>query len=530
MRATEVLYLGSRTATAAAMPSTAGEVEFVVSVAASPAAALDRVGRADVDCVVCEFPLPDGDVEAFLSSTRATSDAAVVVAAAGGAPVETIPSSLYDEVHVADDGAPTPADLARVVARAVRGARDADGAPRVADTSCTGGTDDSGDSGDVAVPSELEAAFSESSGERTFPDVVLNSLADIVYLADLDGDLLRWNRRLNEVTGYSDEELSEMSVVDLVADLDRERVGQAFQQIVERGEYAREIELRTVAGETIPYHTVASVVDDGDGAASYVCGVARDITDRRETERRLDAAIEELERSNAELEQFAYVASHDLREPLRMISSYLQLLERRYGGELDDDADEFIGYAVDGADRMREMINGLLAYSRVGRYDEQFEELDANAVVETALSNLEVAVEESDAVVEVDDLPTVVGDHRQPTQLFQNLVSNAIKYAGDGPPRVAIDCVHRDDVHEFRVADDGVGIDPDVTDDLFAIFSTAGDDGTGIGLAVCEKIVERHGGEIWVDSTPGEGSTFHFTVPVEATDDDQVAAAPEAVH
>jgi PAS domain S-box-containing protein len=238
---------------------------------------------------------------------------------------------------------------------------------------------------------------------------------------------------------------------------------------------------------------------------------------RARAEKRLEHYAAELERSNRELEQFAYVASHDLQEPLRMVTSYLQLLERRYRGKLDKAADDFITYAVDGATRMHGLIADLLAYSRVSTHAKPFESTDCSDVLNHALSNLEVAIEESEATITFDDLPTVEVDATQLTQVFQNLIGNAIKFhQKDVPPCIHISVEHQGDEWCFSVRDNGIGIAPEHTERIFLIFQRLYTreeyPGTGIGLAVCKKIVERHGGRIWVESKPGEGSTFYFTI------------------
>ncbi|WP_241471240.1 MEDS domain-containing protein [Natrinema salifodinae] len=224
-----------------------------------------------------------------------------------------------------------------------------------------------------------------------------------------------------------------------------------------------------------------------------------------------------LEESNERLEQFAYAASHDLQEPLRMVTSYLQLLETRYGDAFDEDGEEFLAFAVDGAERMREMIDGLLAYSRIETQGDPFEPMDLNDVVEDVLADLQVRIDESDAEITTAELPRVEGDASQVRQVFQNLFSNAITYSGDEPPRVHVDAKRRGREWVISVEDDGIGIDPDDQDRVFTVFdrlhSREEYDGTGIGLALCERIVERHGGDIWVESEPGEGATFSFTLP-----------------
>ena len=227
-------------------------------------------------------------------------------------------------------------------------------------------------------------------------------------------------------------------------------------------------------------------------------------------------AQEDLKRSNEELQQFAYVASHDLQEPLRMVASYVELLARRYQGRLDADADEFIGYAVDGATRMQALINGLLAYARVGTRGTPFEPADCGAVVDRAIVNLEITIRESGAAVTRDALPTVMADATQLTQVFQNLIGNAIKFRGEKRPEVHVTAERRDGEWRFAVRDAGIGIEPEFGERIFGVFvrlhARSEYPGTGIGLAICKRIVERHGGRIWAESTPGAGSTFYFTL------------------
>jgi PAS domain S-box-containing protein len=246
-------------------------------------------------------------------------------------------------------------------------------------------------------------------------------------------------------------------------------------------------------------------------------GVFWDITERKLADARLNRLLVELERSNKELELFAYVASHDLQEPLRMVSSYTQLLERRYSEHLDDDAREFIGYAVDGANRMQRLINDLLEFSRVSTRGKPLERTDVDEVLENVRANLRLAIQDAGAHVTSDAMPVVAADAGQLGQLFQNLVGNGIKFRNGGSPEVHVSATEREQDWEFAVRDNGIGIEPQYFDRIFVIFQrlhTKGDyPGTGIGLALCKRIVERHGGKIWVESTPGRGSTFHFTLP-----------------
>jgi signal transduction histidine kinase len=233
--------------------------------------------------------------------------------------------------------------------------------------------------------------------------------------------------------------------------------------------------------------------------------------------RQLEQSVAELGRSNAELQQFAYVASHDLQEPLRMVSSYTQLLGKRYKGKLGADADDFIAFAVDGAGRMQQLIQDLLAYSRVSTRDFDRNPVSLKTPLGYATDNLRITVKEAGAVVAHDDLPTVPADEQQLIRLFQNLLSNAIKFRGEEPPLIHVSAKRMD--HEWVVAvrDNGIGIDPQYADRIFVIFqrlhNRAEYPGTGIGLAICKKIVERHGGRIWVESELGKGTTFFFTLP-----------------
>jgi signal transduction histidine kinase/CHASE3 domain sensor protein len=286
-------------------------------------------------------------------------------------------------------------------------------------------------------------------------------------------------------------------------------------------------------GSRVPIEYASAPILDSDQSGDGVTGAVltfRDVTERRAVQRALEERARELARSNADLEQFAYVASHDLQEPLRAVVSYLQLLERRYGGKLDERAEKYIGYAVDGGRRMQTLITDLLTYSRVGRREVEMEPVDLDVILDRVLSGLRVAIEESDAVVTHEPLPTIVADTSQMTQLFQNLIGNAVKFRGEEAPRIEISAERQEAASPasvapgtsngawlFAVRDNGIGIAPEYRERVFVLFQRLhGRDeysGTGIGLAVCKRIVERRGGTLWVDDAPGGGSTFRFTIP-----------------
>ncbi|MBW8907339.1 MAG: PAS domain S-box protein [Betaproteobacteria bacterium] len=296
--------------------------------------------------------------------------------------------------------------------------------------------------------------------------------------------------------------------------------------VLERHEAFRDFEMErpNPAGGTRWISVTGEPVYDDAGHFRGYRGVGSDITARKRAEAELRRAhdelarkAEELQRSNAELEQFAYVASHDLQEPLRMVSSYTQLLARRYSDKLDGDAREFMNYVVDGAARMKQLIEDLLAYSRVGTKGKEFKPVSLEAPLKRAVTNLRAAIEESGAAVSWDSLPRVDVDEVQLVQLFQNLIGNALKFRGQAPPRIHVSAQEENAEWRVSIADNGIGIEPQYFERIFMLFQrlhTMGEyPGTGIGLAICKKVAERHGGRIWLESQLGAGSTFHFTLP-----------------
>lgn len=266
-----------------------------------------------------------------------------------------------------------------------------------------------------------------------------------------------------------------------------------------------------------------------DSLTRLAVSVRRALREKRQREQRqraeedLARKVEELALSNRDLEQFAYVASHDLQEPLRMVAAYTQLLAERYRGKLDGDADKYIGYAVEGALRMQTLIVDLLAFSRIGRNGNGCQHSDCNSVIQEALLNLKVSIEESGAVVTYDHLPLVAAGRTQLLQLFQNLIGNSVKFRSKEAPVIRVSAEQQGAQWLFAVADNGIGIAPEHKDAVFVIFQRlhAREEypGNGVGLAICKKIVEHHGGRIWIESEPGHGCTFYFTLPASPVDE-----------
>jgi PAS domain S-box-containing protein len=366
---------------------------------------------------------------------------------------------------------------------------------------------------DGAKSNESEAKYRGLLEAAPDAIVVVNSVGEIVLL-NLQAEK-RFGYRRDELVGQQVKNIIPEGFAErLVAD-DLRSAEDALAQQIGTG-----IELtgRRKDGTAFPIEIMLSPLESAEGI--LVTAAIRDISVRKAAELHLLQTVEELNRSNEELGQFAYIASHDLQEPLRMVASYTQLLSRRYKGQLDTDADEFIAFAVDGASRMQRLIDDLLAYSRVGTKGQDLLATSSEEALEQALLNLRGAIEESGALVTHDPLPTVLADEMQLVQLFQNLVGNAIKYQDPGVPRVHISAARNSGKKWiFAVNDNGLGIDPQYFEKIFGVFQRLhGRDefaGTGIGLAICKKIVERHGGSISVESQPGKGSTFRFALASE---------------
>ena len=364
--------------------------------------------------------------------------------------------------------------------------------------------------------------MSENGGSS---DVRFQSLLEVapdpIVIVDMRGTITIVNRQTELIFGYAREDLIGQPVEMLVPN-DLRAVHTTHRHTYSAEPRTRpmgvglELFGRRKDGSRFPVEISLSPLHTE--SETLIVSIVRDITRRNQAEERLRASAAELERSNRELEQFAYVASHDLQEPLRMVASYTQLLARRYRGKLDADADEFISFAVDGARRMQELINDLLTYSRVGSRALELGSVEAGRAVDRVIGDLGGAIIDSHASVARDELPTVQADATQLEQLFQNLIANGIKFRRPNVrPEVHVTARRISDGWCFAVRDNGIGIEQQYLDRIFVLFqrlhSRAEYPGTGIGLAICKKIVERHGGVMTVQSEPGQGTTFEFTLP-----------------
>ena len=362
---------------------------------------------------------------------------------------------------------------------------------------------------------QAEKVLTES--KSIYSVLVENSRDGIVIIQD--GVLKFVNAASSELIGHTPEELVGTDFLKVITPENQEIVMRRYAERMAGKEVPSmyEISLIRKDGTALPVELNATLINHEGRPADLI--FIRETTERKQAEEKLKQTIAELKRSNAELEQFAYVASHDLQEPLRMVSSYTQLLAQRYRDKLDADADEFIGYAVDGANRMKKLINDLLAYSRVGTRGKDFKATNCKTVLDRVLDNLQLAIEDSGSVITHDSLPMVLADDLQLMQLFQNLISNAIKFRAKTTPKIHISAKKNNKEWLFSVRDNGIGIDMQYAERIFGVFQRLhgrGEyTGTGIGLAICKKIVERHGGRIWLNSLPGRGSTFYFTMPVK---------------
>jgi PAS domain S-box-containing protein len=340
-----------------------------------------------------------------------------------------------------------------------------------------------------------------------------------IIMLDADGRVTSWNEGAKRLKGWDEQEiLGRHFSLFYTEEAVTARLPKQELEIAEtEGRYSEEGWRVRKNGSKFIADVIITAIRDDSGKLQGFAKITRDITERKQAEERLKATLMDLERSNKELEQFAYVASHDLQEPLRMVSSYTQLLAQRYEDQLDDKAKKFINYAVDGALRMQRLINDLLAYSRVSTQGKTLKTIDSHSALGEALHSLAAAIEENQAIVINDDLPVVCADATQLSQLFQNLIGNAIKFKSADLPRIHVSACDIGREWRFSVKDNGIGIDKQYAEKVFVIFQRLHTmreyPGTGIGLAICKSIVERHGGRIWFESELGKGSTFYFTLP-----------------
>ena len=374
--------------------------------------------------------------------------------------------------------------------------------------------------GKVPVSVDLErTAEALRASEQRFQATFDQAAVGLAH-AGLDDRWLLVNQRFCEIVGHRREDLLERSFRDLMYPEDLETAMANTRRLLagELQTCSMDMRWHRALGPDVWIRQTRSLARDPSGAPQYFIAVVEDISARKQAEEQRSLGTEELARSNAELEQFAYVVSHDLQEPLRMVASYVQLLEVRYKDRLDSDAHDFIAFAVDGATRMKQMIADLLAYSRVGRLAKQFVPVACEAVLGQACADLQAAMAEAAAQVSQGPLPAVQGNAGQLTHLFQNLIGNAIKFRGREPPRIHVSAERNGQEWVFSVRDNGIGLDPQFAHRIFMVFQRlhGHEDylGTGIGLAIARKIVEHRGGRIWVESEPGKGATFRFTVPV----------------
>ncbi|MDP4196914.1 MAG: ATP-binding protein [Bacteroidota bacterium] len=364
---------------------------------------------------------------------------------------------------------------------------------------------------------ELKNSLSDTAFELTSIKYALDEAA-IVAITDIKGTITYVNKKFCEISKYSSDELIGQNHRIINSGYHPIEFFQQMYRTIGKGNVWRG-QIRNKAKDGTLYWVDTTIVPlkDRAGKPTKYLAIRFDISEQKKTEEILNQTLTKLENSNKELEQFAYIASHDLREPLRMVTSYAQLIARRYREKLDDEAEVFIKYLVDGTNRMQMLIDGLLLYSRTTSKKNTLKQTDLNVVLQEVLDDLKISIEEKHAEIKQGTLPNILADPIQIRQLFQNLISNAIKYNKSQTPIVEISSQESLTDWCFSVKDNGIGIEQDQFDRIFKIFQRLHRQeefpGTGIGLAVCKKIIERHEGRIWIESYPGKGSVFYFTIP-----------------
>lgn len=351
-----------------------------------------------------------------------------------------------------------------------------------------------------------------SKAFRSSPDWIVISTLDSGRFIDVNDAFLR-------ITGYRSEEVIGRTAIELGIWVDLDERDKMADIIRDQGKIRdHEATFRMKSGEIRTMLRSAEAIDfEGERC---IISVTHDITERKQAEEKLRIFADELEKKNKELEQFAYIVSHDLQSPLITIGGYLRLLERRYREKLDSEAGDFIANSIEGTVQMQSLIRNLLDYARVDTRSMDFEQIDATVILNQALANLNALLNESGAVVNYDTFPEVTANPVLLSQVFQNLIGNAIKFRGEEPPCINLSAEKKERKWLFSVTDNGIGIPHEQTDRIFEVFQRSHDkskyQGTGIGLAICKKIIEHHGGRIWVESEPGKGSTFFFTIRVSS--------------
>ena len=351
---------------------------------------------------------------------------------------------------------------------------------------------------------------------------LLNLTRDAIFVRNLDNKITFWNKGSEETYGYAENEVLGKVIYELLQAEYPKQLNEIQTDVLKYGQWNGELRHKKRDGTSIVVLSRWSLEKDEKGNPTGFLEINTDITERKKAEEKLKKLVEDLKRSNYELQQFTFITSHDLQEPLRSIASFSQLLEMRYKNKLDDDADEYIKFVVDAAMRMKEMIQGLLDYSNIGTQKERCKPLKVEDILKQALYGLTELIEENNAEITYDPLPIINADKEQMIQLFNNLIENAIKFRKkDIPPKIHISCQEDTQKNEyiFSIADNGIGLEPQYSNKIFEIFKRLHtiDEyrGTGIGLAISKRIVERHGGHIWVESILGNGATFYFTIKVK---------------
>ena len=361
-----------------------------------------------------------------------------------------------------------------------------------------------------------EALSSFFSLKKSNLDQLLKNVTDAIIISDSDLNIIGWNPAAENIYGWKAEEVLGKPEMEFLETIYPQNINQThlLEDLKLKDNWSSEIIQKNKNSENIHILTSISSLKNENGLFNGTIAINRDITLRKKAEEQVEKQAIELTRSNAELEHFAYVASHDLREPLRMITSFLQLLKQRYGTQLDDDAQEFIEFAVDGSRRLDDMITDLLEYSRVTSNEREFVPVNCEKVLEETLMLLKVSIDENNAVITHDTLPQVLGDEKLMVQVFQNLIGNAIKYRSPEPPQIHISVTKEKNEYLFAIKDNGIGMDPQHLKRIFTIFQRLHKrdeyEGTGIGLSIVQKIVHQFGGEIWAESEPGKRINLLF--------------------